>query len=180
MYLTMSRIYLAIPILAFMTPNELLWNLAASFLFIVASITDYYDGYFARKFNAVSNMGKFMDPIADKILVTSILTMLIPSGKVDPYMVILITLRDTFIGGIRSVAAADGTVIAAKTAGKWKTGIQMAAIPAVIIWDLPIFSGITPTLGQIGYVCLWLSVILSITSGIDYYLAYLNGRKGAA
>ena len=76
------------------------------------SITDYYDGYFARKYNAISNMGKFMDPVADKILVSSTLVMLLFLNRIDPYMVILILTRDTYIGGLRAIAAADQFVIA--------------------------------------------------------------------
>lgn len=145
----------------------------AAALFIVASISDYYDGYFARKYNSVSNMGKFMDPIADKILVTSILVMLIPTERIDPIMVVVILARDTFIGGIRSVAAADGVVIDAKPTGKWKTALQMIAIPAVIIGD--IWLGVN--FEKIGYGVLWISVVLSVTSGIQYYLGYLKSRK---
>jgi CDP-diacylglycerol--glycerol-3-phosphate 3-phosphatidyltransferase len=172
--LTYTRIYLVPFIVACLWQRELGWSVLAATLFMLASITDYYDGYFARKFNAVSNMGKFMDPVADKILVTSILAYLIPLGVVDPYMVIIIITRDTFIGGIRSAAAADGIVIDAKTGGKWKTAMQMVAIPAVMIapWPQPL-----EIIVKIGYGLLWVSVILSITSGIGYYLAYRSSRK---
>lgn len=171
---TMSRI-VAVPfVVAAMKPNTLTWNIVATLLFILASVTDYFDGYFARKYNAVSNFGKFMDPIADKILVTSVLTMLLAMGKIDTWMVIIILARDNFIGGIRSVAAADQIIIAAKPAGKWKTAMQMGAIPLVIIShgtpDLLIFD-------KLGYGALWISVILSITSGIEYYLGYLKNKS---
>lgn len=175
MHMTMARIYLVPFVLLSMWPNTLLWNVLAIFLFIIASITDYYDGYFARKYNAVSNMGKFMDPIADKVLVTSILVMLQFRGVIDPVMVIILMARDTFIGGIRSVAAADNVIISAKSAGKWKTALQMGAIPALIINDLPHFYQF-PLL-KIGYAILWVTVILSVFSGIQYYLAYLSARK---
>lgn len=160
-------------IVAFLYPNNLPLNLTAAILFIVTSITDYYDGYFARKYNATSNMGKFMDPIADKILVTSVLVMLVPSDRIDPLMVIIILARDTFIGGIRSVAAADQIIIDAKPTGKWKTALQMIAIPAVMI-DQKAF-GIP--FEKIGYYVLWISVILSLTSGIQYYLGYLASKR---
>lgn len=173
MLITYSRIAFVPVIVILMFPNELATNVMAAALFIVASISDYYDGYFARKYNSVSNMGKFMDPIADKILVTSILVMLIPTERIDPIMVIVILARDTFIGGIRSVAAADGVVIDAKPTGKWKTALQMIAIPAVIIGD--IWLGVN--FEKIGYGVLWISVVLSVTSGIQYYLGYLKSRK---
>ncbi len=145
---------------------------------LIASISDYYDGYFARKYNAVSNMGKFMDPVADKILVTSILTILILPGKVDPYLVILLTARDTLIGAIRSVAAADGLIIAARASGKWKTALQMGAIPAVMLGgSLPFLPDGGLWIGHAGSVLLWISVLLSIWSGIQYFQTYRETRK---
>jgi CDP-diacylglycerol--glycerol-3-phosphate 3-phosphatidyltransferase len=173
MWITMSRILVVPLIVALMFPQSLGCNIAAALLFMLASITDYWDGYFARKFNAVSSMGKFMDPIADKILVTSILVMLVASGRIDPIMVIIILARDNFIGGLRSVAAADQIIIAAKPVGKWKTALQMVAIPAVII-DQP-WIGIP--FEKVGYWVLWVSVILAVTSGVEYYLGYLKARK---
>ena len=176
MRITMSRIFMVPVIVAAMWPNNLFWNLSAAILFMIASGTDYFDGYYARKYNAVSNFGKFMDPIADKILVTSVLAMLLSQGKIDVWMVVIILARDNFIGGIRSVAAADQIIIDAKPAGKWKTAMQMIAIPIVIIGnnlpELPYFD-------KVGYAVLWVSVVLSITSGIDYYLGYLKNRKSA-
>jgi CDP-diacylglycerol--glycerol-3-phosphate 3-phosphatidyltransferase len=157
-----------------MLPNSFWWNVAAALLFMLASITDYYDGYFARKFQAVSNMGKFMDPVADKILVSSILVMMAYYQKIDPWMVVVILGRDNFIGGVRAVAAADGVVIAAKSAGKWKTALQMGAIPGLLIGEIP---GYLPYLDKIAYGVLWISVLLSISSGVEYYLAYVEGRQ---
>lgn len=172
--ITLSRIF-AVPIIAaMMWPNTLAWNVTAAIFFMLASITDYYDGYYARKYDAVSNFGKFMDPIADKILVTSVLAMLLALGKIDVWMMIIILARDNFIGGIRSVAAADQIIIAAKPAGKWKTAMQMIAIPIVIIGNMDPY---LPYLDKIGYGVLWISVVLSITSGIEYYVGYLKSRK---
>ncbi len=174
MKFTMARIYAVPFVIGVMLPNTLPWNIVAGVLFILSSITDYYDGYFARKYNAVSNMGKFMDPIADKILVTGVLIMLLYQAKVDPWMVILILSRDTFIGGIRSVAAADQIIIDAKPTGKWKTALQMGAIPALMIGSANPW---LPHVDQIGYVLLWVSVVLSLTSGLQYYQAYASKRK---
>lgn len=173
MLITSLRIVLVPLIVATLTPQTLTWNVISAVLFIFASISDYYDGYFARKYNAVSNMGKFMDPIADKILVTSILVMLIPLDKIDPYMVIVILARDTLISGLRSVAAADQIIISAQASGKWKTALQMVAIPAVIIgeksWGIPF--------DKIGYWVLWISTVLSVTSGLQYVAGYLKAIK---
>jgi CDP-diacylglycerol--glycerol-3-phosphate 3-phosphatidyltransferase len=169
----MSRIFIVPVIIALLYPNIFWWNVSAALVFMLASITDYYDGYFARKYHAISNFGKFMDPIADKILVTSILIMLIHTDRIDVFMVIIILARDTFIGGIRSIAAADQIIIDAKPAGKWKTALQMVAIPAVMIDET--WNGINFT--KIGYWALWVSVILSVTSGFQYYWGYLQSRR---
>jgi CDP-diacylglycerol--glycerol-3-phosphate 3-phosphatidyltransferase len=174
MWFTISRIAMVPFILLCMLPNAFWWNVAAAVLFIMASSTDYYDGYFARKYNAISNMGKFMDPVADKILVSSVLVMMAYFQQIDPWMVIVILARDTFISGIRSIAAADGVVIAAKPAGKWKTALQMAAIPGVMIGEIP---GYLPYLDKIAYTVLWVSVVLSISSGVEYFMAYSQGQK---
>ncbi len=171
--ITISRIVLAPVIVALMWPNDLGLNVVAAIIFALASMTDWADGYFARKYESVSNFGKFMDPIADKILVTSVLAMLLSLGKIDAWMVIIILARDNFIGGLRSVAAADAIIIAAKPAGKWKTAMQMIAIPLVIVGHLEFL----PFLDKIGYGVLWVSVILSITSAVEYYFAYLKGLR---
>lgn len=140
----------------------------ASFVFIIASLTDWADGYLARKLQAESVAGKFMDPIADKILVLGAIVMLLNMNRVDAVMVFLLLGRDIFIGGIRSVAAANQVIIAAKPFGKWKTGMQMIGIPCLLIYD-PIWGF---PLAKFGYVCLWISVILSLISGVQYAIGY--------
>ncbi len=184
LYFTLARIYLVPIVLFFMIypstkPNESLFtihvfDLFACFFFIIASITDYFDGYYARKLNAVSNFGKFMDPIADNISVRSILVALIYLKRIDPYMVIIIMARDTFIGGIRSVAAAENLIIDAKPAGKWKTAMQMVAMPLLILGN-SFFQSYSPIL--IGQVIMWISTVLSVTSGWEYYQAYQESHK---
>lgn len=171
LYLTLSRIILVIPTAFFMSWNTDTGRWIATILFVIASITDYYDGYYARKLNAVSNLGKFLDPVADKILVSCILILLLRTQSVDPWMVILFVARDTIVGGVRAAAAADGIVIDAQTTGKWKAALQMIAIPMMILQDLhPYFPN-----RNIGYGLLWLSVLLSLKSGFDYCLAYKTG-----
>jgi len=182
MWITMSRIFFAIPILVLMSLEGLTLRGISCLLFMIASITDYYDGYFARKYNATSNMGKFMDPVADKILVSAILIMLVVNKLIDPYMVVLIITRDTLIGGLRSVAAADQIVIDAKPVGKWKTALQMTAIPFLILGP-EAWNSHTPQfpLHHWAYLVLWVSTALSLTSGWDYYQGYLKAlalKKG--
>lgn len=155
------------------------WNYAgyiAAVLFILASLTDWLDGMFARKYGVESNMGRLMDPIADKILVLGAIVMLLAMSRVDPVMVFLFLARDIFIGGIRSVAAANNVIIAAKPFGKLKTAFQMIAIPCLLVYE-PFF-GIP--IADIGYYGLWVSVGLSIFSGAEYTLAYYRGGRGTA
>lgn len=172
MWLTWGRIAVCPLIVLLLILNEPIHRWLAAAIFILASITDWVDGALARKYGAESNMGKFMDPIADKILVASALIMLIPSGHASPVMVLLLLARDILIGGIRSIAAADGVVIAAKPAGKWKTAVQMVGVPAMLI-ATPLFG--LPIL-QFGQILLWISVVLSVLSGLQYVRLYQLGR----
>lgn len=173
LYLTLSRIILVVPTAFFMSLNTPIFNWLAAICFILASITDYYDGYYARKLNAVTNLGKFLDPVADKILVSCVLILLLQKSLIDPWMVILFVARDTIIGGIRAAAAANGIVIAAQSAGKWKAALQMIAIPMLIVEDIHHLFPNT----RIGYGLLWLSVLLSLKSGFDYCFAYFKSSK---
>ncbi len=175
LYLTLARIVLVLPICLLMTLDTSWARVLATLLFIVASITDYYDGYYARKLNAVSNLGKFLDPVADKILVSSVLILLLVQRAIDPWMVMLFVARDTIVGGVRAAASADGVVIDAQTTGKWKAALQMIAIPFLILNDL---HKDFPN-RNIGYGLLWLSVLLSLKSGFDYCWIYRIGRQNA-
>lgn len=171
--LTFSRIYI-LPILIPLIVHEgYLWDIAAAILFAIASLTDAWDGALARKWNLVSSFGKFMDPVADKILVSSVLIALLYLNKIDPWLVMLLLGRDTFIGGVRSAAAADKLIIDAKPTGKWKTGFQMVGIVMVILETFP---G-APWLGDSGRVILWISVVLSLLSGYQYWQSYNEIRK---
>ncbi len=149
------------------TPQSGYWACAC---FILASITDYYDGALARKWNIVSTMGKFMDPVADKVLVSSTLIMLVPTDKLSPLLVIILVARDSIIDGLRSAAATNNVVISAAKMGKWKTATQMVAIPCILFYQplfgLPIY--------QIGYWTLWASVFLSVLSGFHYVRDYMK------
>ena len=166
--LTFSRIFLTIPIVAVLFSPQLEYRFVAALLFVLASFTDYFDGYFARKYQVVSTAGKLMDPIGDKILVTSTLIMLVHLDKISPILVILLFSRDLLIGGIRAAAAADNVIISARSFGKWKTALQMACLPTLILsWD--VFGLPLTTISVWG---LWLSVVLSTISGVQYTLSY--------
>ncbi len=173
MYITISRIAITPPIAMCIWLNQG-WGLwTAAILFIIGASTDYLDGYYARKYNAESNLGRLMDPVADKILVTVTLLMLLPLRKVDPFMVGLLLTRDLVIGAIRAAAAADNLVIDAKAFGKWKTAIQLGCVPALLI-DGPVFG---VPIHLIGYIGLWISVSLSVISAWEYIQLYRNANR---
>ena len=133
----------------------------ALILFCVASLTDMLDGRIARKYNLVTNFGKFMDPLADKLLVCSAMICMIEMGKLPAWIVIVIIAREFIISGFRLVASDNGIVIAASYWGKFKTVFQMAMI-IVLIAD---FGGIFDIIAQI---LIWIALALTVISLIDY------------
>jgi CDP-diacylglycerol--glycerol-3-phosphate 3-phosphatidyltransferase/cardiolipin synthase len=137
---------------------------AALVIFIVASVTDYFDGKIARSQNLVTNFGKIMDPLADKILVYSAFICMVQIGIVPGWMLVIILFREFIVSGLRTVAAADGTVIAAGKTGKLKTILQMIAVPLLLLNNWP-FSYIGIPGDQI---FLWAQLIMTIVSGVEY------------
>lgn len=129
-------------------------------IFCVASFTDYLDGHLARKNNLVTNFGKFMDPLADKLLVCSALICLIPQGKLETWIVLVIIAREFIISGFRLVASDNGIVIAASYWGKFKTVSHMSMI-ILLILDLPFLWIVTE-------IVKWIAVVLTIVSLVDY------------
>ena len=132
----------------------------AAAIFIIASLTDMLDGKIARKYNLVTNFGKFMDPLADKLLVCSALICLIQLGQLPAWMVIIIVSREFIISGFRLVAAEQGIVIAASYWGKCKTTFQMIAVVLMIL-NFEALSVVT-------LICTWAALILTIISLVDY------------
>ncbi|MBP3602855.1 MAG: CDP-diacylglycerol--glycerol-3-phosphate 3-phosphatidyltransferase [Lachnospiraceae bacterium] len=129
-------------------------------IFIVASLTDFLDGYIARKHNLVTNFGKFMDPLADKLLVCSALICLVELERIPSWMVILIIAREFVISGFRLIASDNGVVIAASYWGKFKTTFQIIAV-CLMIANLPVLQIVTD-------IVTWIAVILTVVSLIDY------------
>jgi len=162
--LTMLRILL-IPVfvVVLMTGH---WY-ASGIIFIVASATDALDGHIARKNNLITNFGKIMDPLADKLLVTSALICLVELGTIPGWMVIVILAREFMITGLRAVAAGQGIIIAAGKSGKMKTILQMTALSLILLKDWP-FSMFTDL--PISTAVLWAAVIMTIYSGVEYII----------
>ena len=137
----------------------------AALLFIFASATDWVDGYYARKYNLVTNLGKFLDPMADKLLVASALILLVDMEAAPAWVVILIISREFAVTGLRLVAAGEGLVLAASQAGKLKTVLQIVAISALLLHDFPFAYFGFP----FGLVILYGALIVTVYSGVDYF-----------
>lgn len=144
-------------------------------IFIIASITDFIDGNIARKYDLVTNFGKFMDPLADKLLVCSALIALVDLGKIPAWIVIIIIAREFIISGFRCVASDNGVVIAASYWGKFKTTFQMLMIIALTV-NLPI-----PYMNIVNLVLIYVSLALTVISLIDYiaknYKVFFEGSS---
>ena len=137
-------------------------NYIAVAIFIVASITDFLDGKIARKYNLVTNFGKFMDPLADKLLVCSALICLIQLESIPAWVVIIIIAREFIISGFRLIASDNGVVIAASYWGKFKTAFQMLTV-IVLILNIP-----NKVFTILGTVLIYVSLALTVISLIDY------------
>mgnify|MGYP000156948994 CR=1 FL=1 len=133
-------------------------------IFVVASVTDWFDGKLARKYNLVTNFGKFMDPLADKLLVCSAMICMIELDRLSAWVVIIIIGREFIISGFRLIAAENGVVLAANYWGKFKTVSQMAMI-IVLIAD---FGGV---FDMVGTVLIWIATALTVISLVDYVWA---------
>ena len=143
-------------------------NYIAVAVFIVASITDFLDGHIARKCNLVTNFGKFMDPLADKLLVCSALICLIELDRLPAWIVIIIIAREFIISGFRLIASDNGVVIAASYWGKFKTTFQMLMV-IVLILDIP-----HPVFYWLGVILTYISLALTVISLIDYIVKNKN------
>ena len=162
--LTTFRVVL-IPFFVFFLLTDLVGNWGkwiALAIFIVASLTDFLDGYLARKYNLVTNFGKFMDPLADKLLVCSAMICLIEKGAIPSWIVTIIIAREFIISGFRLIASDNGVVIAASYWGKFKTTFQMLMVIVLLLnFDIPAFK-------ILGTVLIWIATILTVVSLIDY------------
>lgn len=149
------------------------WYIAAVVLFIAASFTDMLDGKIARKYNLVTNFGKIMDPLADKILVYSAFCLLIPV-YVPGWMLIVILAREFTVAGMRTVAASEGIVIAAGMSGKIKTVLQMIAVPLLLLVPAVSDTVAGQPIALLANVFLWASLIMTVYSGVEYVVKNRN------
>jgi CDP-diacylglycerol---glycerol-3-phosphate 3-phosphatidyltransferase len=178
--LTMTRIA-AIPLMAvlLLSPSQPagLW---ATIVFSLASITDWLDGYLARRMGIVTIFGKFLDPIADKLIVMAALIMILPYGRVPAWMVLVILGREIIITGLRGIASSEGIVIQASNLGKFKTIFQLVAIIGLLLhYDYNWLFGLEHQLvhvnmHNVGMFFLWIATLLTVWSGVDYLARFIR------
>lgn len=166
--LTVSRI-ISVPVICILLYHETITtSLTAAFIFLLATITDYLDGYFARSMHIESDLGKLLDPMADKLLTSTVLIMLIPLGRVPAWMVAVIIAREMAVTGLRAVASEKEVVIAASWLGKYKTAfLCVAIIPLIVHYTI-----FTLQFQPAGEFLLWIAFFFTIWSGWDYIAAY--------
>lgn len=145
-------------------------QLIGGLLFIFASVTDWLDGYIARKYQLVTNMGKFLDPLADKLLVSAAMIILVEMGAAPSWIVIIIISREFAVTGLRLILAGGGEVVAANMLGKIKTTAQIIAIASLLLNNI-FFEAIG---FPFGIIMLYIALIFTIWSGVDYF--YKNRR----
>ena len=161
--LTIVRMILIIPFVILLLNGA---NIPAVILFVAASLTDMLDGQIARKYNLVTNFGKFMDPLADKLLVCSALICLIEMGRIPSWIVIIIISREFIISGFRLVASDNNVVIAASYWGKFKTTFQMIMVCLMLVN--------IPALELVTQIVMWIATALTLISLVDYVVKNKN------
>ncbi len=184
--LTVTRIILSpFFLIFFLTPRS--WShYIALLIFLGACLTDLYDGYLARKTGVITNFGKFMDPLADKLLTSTAFVAFVAAGYIKTWMVLVIILREFLITGLRSLVAYRGVVITPSPLAKWKTGTQMVVILIILI-----FINLKGTFASIGNHSwnqslvpnlfngmVFVVMILTVITGVDYLLKYASSLKG--
>ena len=172
--LTIFRVILIVPFIVLLLGGHQQWPVFVSLfgdamyladyialaIFIIASLTDLLDGKIARKYNLVTNFGKFMDPLADKLLVCAALIVLVEMGRIPSWIVVVIISREFIISGFRLIASDNGVVIAASYWGKFKTTFQMVMV-CLMIADIAALSVVTD-------ITMWIALALTVVSLVDY------------
>ncbi len=186
--LTLSRIFLSPVFMVLFLIEAPLSRLLATIVFIIAALTDLFDGYLARRMGTLTNFGKFMDPIADKILVSTAFISFANLGYAQPWMVTTIIVREFFIIGLRSIAAYKGMMITPSRAAQWKTASQMTVLSMILVfinlktWMVPagynwaMFT--SPVTMTVFDVMISITVILTVGTGLDYLMKSGSLLKG--
>ena len=173
---TMGRVLFVPVVLYFMDNYSPVRSLIAAILYLIASMGDGIDGYLARSRGQVSVLGKFLDPVADKLMVTSVMVFMVALGRVPAWLVVVLIARDLAISGLRSIASSEGIVIAASRGGKIKTALQLVGLIMLLVhFRYPLFGlGINIDYSSAGLVVLYLSLGASLISGVDYVVSFFR------
>lgn len=175
--ITIGRIFLIPPVLLLIDQRDPVKNLFAMMLFLFASLLDIVDGWLARRQGLVTFFGKFMDPLADKIMAMALLIYLVAEGRLDPWVVIVLIGREFYMSGLRTLALAEGVEIVAGAGGKAKTAFQMIGISFILLYFSyrdPIWGG-TINYYNLGLIFVYVSLVASIWSAIGYTVSF--GRE---
>ena len=174
--LTLGRVVIIPPFVLYTYYADALHSFLAAAIFALAAATDILDGWLARRMNLVTVLGKFMDPLADKLIVMAALVMLTRLGRVASGVVILLLARDLIVSGLRMIAVSEGVILQASQGGKWKTAIQVFGIMGLLIhYSHPVdflFGTWVIDFNAVGTWLLYVSMVWSITSAIGYFQAF--------
>lgn len=178
---TMGRVLFVPGVLYYMDNYSPVRSLLAAILYLIASAGDGIDGYLARSRGQVSVLGKFLDPVADKLMVTAVLVFMVALGRVPAWLVVALIARDLAITGLRSIASSEGIVISASKGGKIKTALQLAGLTMLLVhFRYPLLGlGINVDYNTAGLVVLYISLGASLISGTDYVVGFFR-TLGAA
>jgi CDP-diacylglycerol--glycerol-3-phosphate 3-phosphatidyltransferase len=172
--ITIGRLFLIPPVLMWMDIGEPVLCVATALLFMLAAVLDLIDGWLARRSGLVTVFGKFVDPLADKVMVAAVLVYLAADGRMPPWLVAVLLTREFYINGLRSLASSEGVVIAASEGGKAKTAFQMVGICFLLVHYRYRMIGFDEMIDfhRMGLIMLGLSVILSLLSAVQYTLGF--------
>lgn len=172
--ITIGRLFLIPPVLMLIDKTDPWRCVLASALFTIASVLDLIDGWLARRAGLVTVFGKFVDPLADKIMVSAVLVYLVMDDRVPAWLVVLLLTREFYINGLRSLASSENIIIAASQGGKAKTAFQLTGISFVLMHFRYRLPGVEEALdfNRVGVVLLGLSVFVSLLSAVDYTFGF--------
>ena len=165
--------YRIIAVPFFMVAYALDWQVATFVIYVTAAISDFFDGYFARKLKLVNDFGKLMDPLADKILTAAAFVCFVGAGIMPPWMLVVVLAREFLITGLRGLAASHNKIIAARLSGKVKTFVQMVTIGVILLGGWVFEFDKFPA----DQILLWVTVVVTVHSGVEYVRDYIKSAK---
>jgi len=162
--LTLGRIFLVPLLVVFLISSSKINSIIATVIFLAASISDWLDGHIARKTRQITTLGKLLDPLADKLLISAAFISLVQTGRIPAWMVVVIVCRELAITGLRGIAASREQVVASSWWGKYKMAFQILAV-VLLILEAPL-----------AMVAAWIALALTVVSGIDYAAKFIGGN----